>query len=345
MNDTKPPPPPGTPARAPQSLSARLMTLADQTAPVEADFDAVRRTIDAERARKGAVPAAFMSLAKHDALAQEVADSRRAVAAEPDTPYVRMRLAGALRDSGDVAEAVELFHACTEWPETAEPARYFLAALGAADLPPAMPAALVRETYDHYAPTFEDDLVGALRYQGPALLYQAVTAVLGVDAAELDIFDGGCGTGLCGKVFRPMARRLIGIDASPEMIRRAREKELYDELIQGELREALGRYRGDFDLVLAGDVLIYLGQPDAVMAAAFAALRPGGLFAFTTERLDGTGFDLPPTGRFRHSDPCIEQAASRAGFRVAGVDRAGLRFERGTAVESSVFVLSKPGSR
>ena len=39
MNDSKPPPPPGTPARAPQSLSARLMTLADQTGSVEADFD------------------------------------------------------------------------------------------------------------------------------------------------------------------------------------------------------------------------------------------------------------------------------------------------------------------
>jgi predicted TPR repeat methyltransferase len=205
-----------------------------------------------------------------------------------------------------------------------------------------MPTGLVRETYDHYAPTFEQELVGALRYQGPALLHQAVLSALGAEAGGFDILDGGCGTGLCGKVFRPMARRLAGVDASAEMIGFADEKDLYDELIHGELCESLGRYRAAFDIVLAGDVLIYLGRPDPVMSAVWAALKPGGLFALTTERLDGTGLDLSATGRYRHSDSCIEEAAPSAGFSVASVDRACLRFERGVAVESSVFVLAKP---
>ncbi len=343
MSESKRPPRPGTRVAPPQSLSARLMTLANQTTPVAADFDAVRDAMDAERMGKGAVPAAFMSLARQDALEKEVEDSRRAVAAHPNSALARLRLADALRDNGDPAEAIELYRECTRRRETAEPARFFLAALGAADLPPAMPPGLVRETFDRYAPTFEQELVGALRYQGPALLYQAVLGVLGGQAHELDILDGGCGTGLCGKVFRPMARRLVGVDASAEMIRRAGEKNFYDELIHGELCDALGRYRAAFDLVVAGDLLIYLGAPDPVMSAAWTALEEGGLFAFTTERLDGTGFDLPPAGRFRHSDSCIEEAASNAGFRVARADRACLRFERGAAVDSTVFVLSKPG--
>ncbi len=341
MSDSKRPASVGARLQAGESLSARLMKLANQTAPVAVDFEVVRDAVDAERTRRGAVAVAFMSLARQDALEKEVADSRRAVAAEPNSALARMRLADALRDNGDLAESIELYRNCTRWPETAEPAGFFLAALGAADLPPTMPPGLVRETFDHYAPTFEQELVGALRYQGPALLHQAVLGVLGPAAGGLDILDGGCGTGLCGKVFRPMARRLVGVDASAEMIRRAGGKDFYDELIHGELCETLGRYRAALDLVIAGDLLIYLGDPDPVMAAAWTALEMGGLFALTTERFDGAGFDLPPTGRFRHSDSCIEQAASNAGFDIVRADRACLRFERGVAVDCSVFVLSK----
>ena len=193
-----------------------------------------------------------------------------------------------------------------------------------------MPAGLARELFDHSAPSFEHDLVGALRYQGPALLYRAVRDVVGEAAGGFDILDGGCGTGLCGKVFRPMARRLVGVDISAEMIKLASEKGLYDELIQGELSDALARRVGAFDIVLAGDVLIYLGTPDPIMAAARTALKP-----------DGSGFDLARTGRYRHSDTCIEDAAAKAGLDIAHVHRAALRFELDEAVEASVFVLSR----
>jgi thioredoxin-like negative regulator of GroEL len=85
------------------------MDLANQTTPTVADFDTVRAAMEAERGRGGAVPAAFRGLAKQDALDKEVEDRRRAVAAEPNSPLARMRLADALRDSGDVTEAVECY--------------------------------------------------------------------------------------------------------------------------------------------------------------------------------------------------------------------------------------------
>ena len=317
------------------------MTLANQSAPIEADFDAIRKTADAEARRKGAVPAAFINLARKDALDEKVEGARREFAQAPNSRVARMKLAEALRDRGDISEAIENYRVCAQWPEFAELARYFLAALGAAEPPPSMPAGLARELFDHSAPSFEHDLIGTLRYQGPALLYRAVRDVVGEAAGGFDILDGGCGTGLCGKVFRPMARRLVGVDISAEMIKLASEKGLYDELIQGELSDALARRVGAFDIVLAGDVLIYLGAPDPIMAAARTALKPDGIFAFTTERSDGSGFDLARTGRYRHSDTCIEDAAARAGLDIAHVHRAALRFELDEAVEASVFVLSR----
>ena len=51
----------------------------------------------------------------------------------------------------------------------------------------------------------------------------------------LDVLDAGCGTGLCGPLVAPYARRLVGVDLSRGMLEQAREKNVYDELVKGEL--------------------------------------------------------------------------------------------------------------
>ena len=42
--------------------------------------------------------------------------------------------------------------------------------------------------------------------------------------------DAGCGTGLCGPMFRNISSYLAGIDLSQRMIDRARAREVYDSL-------------------------------------------------------------------------------------------------------------------
>jgi predicted TPR repeat methyltransferase len=320
------------------------MKLANQSTPIEADLDAVRKILESEAQRKGAVPAAFANLTQQDALDESVEEARRAFAREPNSRVARMKLADAHRERGNVLEAIEHYRVCAEWPEFAEVAQYFLAALGAAEPPTSMPDSLTRNLFDHCASNFENDLVGTLRYQGPALLYRAARDVLGEEARGFDVFDGGCGTGLCGEKFRPMARHLVGVDISAEMIKLARQKGIYEVLIHGELCEVLARHAGAFFFNDTATTEIYTGAPDPIMAAARVALKPDGIFAFTTERLDGSGFDLARTGRYRHSDTCIEEAAAKAGLNIVHVDRAGLRFEQGESVDSTVFVLSRTRS-
>src|SRR5687768_7605330 len=60
--------------------------------------------------------------------------------------------------------------------------------------------------------------------------------------------------------------------------------DLYDELLLGGLVDALSRNPGAYDLVVAADVLLYLGDLDAVFGAAKGALREGGVFAFKIGR-------------------------------------------------------------
>ena len=73
--------------------------------------------------------------------------------------------------------------------------------------------------------------------------------------------DLGCGTGLAGVAFRDCVERLEGIDLSPGMVAEARAKGIYDALHVGEvvahLKAATDR---QFDLILAADVLVYVGD-------------------------------------------------------------------------------------
>lgn len=53
--------------------------------------------------------------------------------------------------------------------------------------------------------------------------------------------DLGCGTGLSGRAASSVCRRLVGVDLSPAMVRRAREKRVYHRLLVGEVTETVRR--------------------------------------------------------------------------------------------------------
>ena len=52
---------------------------------------------------------------------------------------------------------------------------------------------------------------------------------------RLDVLDAGCGTGLCGVLVAPFARRLVGVDLSDGMLAHAGDKNIYHALIRAEL--------------------------------------------------------------------------------------------------------------
>mmetsp|Transcript_50675 Transcript_50675/g.120681 ORF Transcript_50675/g.120681 Transcript_50675/m.120681 type:complete len:225 (-) Transcript_50675:87-761(-) len=109
------------------------------------------------------------------------------------------------------------------------------------------------------------------------------------------VLDAGCGTGLVGPLLRNISTHLAGLDISPEMVKQAEARAVYDSLEVGEIVEGLGKYTKNLDLVVAADVFVYFGALEAVFEATSLALRKGAWFAFTLERLHQTQ-DATPEG-------------------------------------------------
>ena len=204
----------------------------------------------------------------------------------------------------------------------------------------ALPTAYVRALFEGYAPRFEAHLVGDLAYRGPALLRDAVRAARpgARFAAALDL---GCGTGLMGAAIRSHASRLAGADLSAAMIERARARGVYDHLVVADLGAFLaGEPEGSADLVLAADVLVYLGDLAPLVAGVARVLAPGGLFAFTVQARRGDGYALGADLRFAHSDAYLHERAGAAGFRLR-LSEAWARREHGAPVPGRVGLMDR----
>ncbi len=271
-----------------------------------------------------------------------VAAFERAAAVAPGSAHAQWCLAEALRAAGAPERAAGHYRRCLDIdPDDRHGAQLGLALAGGA-LPAKAPEAYVRQLFDEYAETFDTALVDGLGYRAPALLAEALRRSLGA-LADRDVADLGCGTGLAAPVLRPLARRLDGIDLSPAMVAKAAARGLYDDLAEGDVVAVLAERPGRYDLVVAADVLVYLGDLGPVMAAAFAACRPGGAFAFTVERAGegGAAYELGAKSRYAHAPDYVRAAAAAAGFTVVLLEDAVTRRDSGAAVPGLVAVVRR----
>lgn len=215
-----------------------------------------------------------------------------------------------------------------------------LSLLGAVARPPVLPAAYVAGVFDEYAAAFDTALVERLDYAVPGALASLVLDRAGEAPHFARVLDLGCGTGLAGERFRAVCSWLEGVDLSPGMIGQARRKGFYDSLAAEDVVVHLERSRDRYDLILAADVLVYLGDLDPLFTAAAGALGPGGRFAFSVEKHGGAdGFGLTPGHRFAHSEAYLRECAHRAGMTVETVTPTICRQEAGRPVHGLLVVL------
>jgi predicted TPR repeat methyltransferase len=227
-----------------------------------------------------------------------------------------------------------------------EEARFFTRAALGGQGPAALPKHYVSRLFDGYADTFDEHLVKKLDYRAPQEVHGAVMRHVGPagrgPVPPLDILDGGCGTGLAGVLFRPVARRLAGVDLSEKMVAQAEKRGLYDELAVGDLAEYLRGATGGFDVAVAVDVLVYIGDLAEVFAGAARALRPGGLFSFSVEtREEVETFLLLSSHRYAHGVRYVRELAGAHGFSELELTEVILRSEGGAPVWGHVVVLQR----
>ena len=298
-----------------------------------------------------------LSLLQLERTEEAIASLRAAVAAEPGfaegwanlAKLLYVRHIEAMQRGGDAGAAppdpapvVECFDRLLEFDPANAEFKYLRDSIAGArvDRPPDR---YIESFFDRFAPRFDARLVEELRYAAPAVAERVLKPRL-EGRSGLRVVDLGCGTGLSGGFLRPHAGSLVGVDLSAAMLERARARGIYDELVREEIGDYLARGEaGRFEVAIALDVFIYVGNLERMMDAVAAALAPGGVFAFSIEELAAAGgdFALLPAGRYAHAPAYVAAAAERAGLRVAGSDAFDVRHEAGKPVPARLFLLEK----
>lgn len=285
-----------------------------------------------------------VALARSGDLTRAAAHFRAAAELEPSFGPAWCNLALALEDLGETGQAATALRRAAELEPDSPIIAYHLSALTGEATPPICPPQYVAELFDGYAARFDDHLVEQLHYRGPELVSAAAAAFGSSDPA--DVLDLGCGTGLCGAMLRERARRLVGVDLSPRMLARARQRGVYDELVCEDVVNIMRARPASADLITAADLLIYIGDVEPLMLAAREALRPGGLLVFTIELLNRSGgtYQLQPTRRYAHAQDHLRDIAERAGLREMGATESVLRAGGSDHdVLGAVITLQRPG--
>jgi predicted TPR repeat methyltransferase len=269
----------------------------------------------------------------------------RVVTLRPSHPEARRLLALAHCTLGEFDKAIEIFEAWLAECPGDPVATHMLSAVTGRDVPPRASNGYVQQSFDSFAASFESKLA-KLAYRAPSLVGAMLDDAGLAASSSLDVLDIGCGTGLCGPLIRPYARRLIGVDLSGGMLAQAKEKQVYDELLQAELTGFLRSQTDAFDVIVSADTLVYFGPLEEVGAAVAQALRAGGVFVFTVEH--GAGADAPDHqlqthGRYAHSRPYVERVLAAHGLAVE-IGEAELRLESGVPVAGLVVRARKPAA-
>jgi predicted TPR repeat methyltransferase len=330
-------------ARDPTSVDAQVgmavaMLRAGQYAAAIAACEA------ALKMQPGHIPALHamaIALGKSGDKTSAIATEQQALTLNPRFAKGWHALGNFLDETGEVSRAEQAYARALELEPGMVEAAFDLAALSGRSPPPVMPRPYVARLFDDFAASFERRLVAELDYRVPKALRQAVAAHLDARGEKvLNILDLGCGTGLVGKQFRDVARSMTGVDLSAAMLAEARAAGIYDELVCADAVDYMRTAAAaQFDLILAADLFIYIGDLEELFSATGRVMRPGGYFAFSIETIEQTGFVLRRTRRYAHSTEYIGALAARHQFTIHDSRGAQIRRGEGGPVEGRIIVL------
>lgn len=273
-----------------------------------------------------------------------------AVEATPASPKLWQQLGHTYKHLTDTEAALQAYRqalACCRPNQDGEletQLGFFIASLEQASMPAAAPAHYVRELFDQYASHFDAHLDQHLAYRVPQLIEQALQE-FGGELHPHRTLDLGCGTGLCASFLRPISRCLTGVDLSPKMLAQADKLHSYDHLVCDELLHYLSAQEdASADLIVAADVLVYLGELETLFERVQAHLQIGGLFAFSVEESTQHKVCLNPNQRYAHSAAYLQELAQRFHLEVLNLERHAGRQEAAEAVMSLIVVVRKEGA-
>ncbi len=263
---------------------------------------------------------------------------QRALQIQPDYFAAHNNLGVAFLEKQHVSFALNHFREALRLEPENEAIRYTVQMLAQDTRLTTSPPEYIKNLFDTYADHYELHLLQGLDYKIPELLLNAFQKIKKLTPHSMDILDLGCGTGLCGVPFKPYAKSLTGVDLSPKMLEVAAQKSIYDLLATQDLQSFNEANRGRYDLIIAGDVLVYSGDLSALFMSIKTALRPSGLLICNTEITTEKDYTMNQSGRFSHQKEYLEQLAKQHHFKTLHYEKIMTRQQNNEPVYGHLYV-------
>lgn len=265
---------------------------------------------------------------------------QEAVKYQPDYLDAIINLGVTYLKMGHHDKAIESFKKALAIQPNNTEVHYILSALQGNQSVKQAPDQYVSHLFDQYAPYYDKHLTEFLHYETHTLIHKALKEVLSDQLHDMLIIDLGCGTGLTGALLKPHASKLIGIDLSAKMVEAAGKKDIYDDLHIANIHTTL-KSINNADLIVAGDVLSYLGDLAETFELTHTALKDKHYFAFSVELHpeEQPDYILQKTARFKHSRSYIENLCQQYHFNVMSQKEVTLRTQNNQPVAGVIFVL------
>jgi SAM-dependent methyltransferase len=217
----------------------------------------------------------------------------------------------------------------------------------AALAPAVAPSPRKARFWDRIAVKYAADPIADLA--GYEFTLRRVQDLLSTDHHVLEI---GCGTGTTALRLAPFTRRLLATDLSAGMIAIARQKLAAQPVPQLGLAvadaDAPVADAGDYDVVLAFNLLHLVADLDRALASAVQALRPGGLLVSKTPCIAEMNPLVPwlalplmrAIGKAPHvlsfDADALQSAIARRGMDIVSVERHGTKGK-----DTRVFIVAR----
>ena len=143
----------------------------------------------------------------------------------------------------------------------------------------------LEEIYDEFAENYDRI---AFPYVSPTVMIGLICRYLKPDSK---ILDAGVGTGMVGKILQVLGYQdLHGIDLSPGMLQKAREKQVYQSLERMILGEHLDFTSGSFDAAICVGTFTEKHAPPTSLDELVRVVRKDGIIMFSTRADVDLGF-------------------------------------------------------
>ena len=158
--------------------------------------------------------------------------------------------------------------------------------------------------------------------------------LLALAGSPKHVLDVGCSSGYLGRRLAERGATVVGIDNDEQAADEARA--VCEQVLVGDVESMeLPFPQHSFDVVLCGDVVEHLRDPQAFLTRVRPLLRPGGRLVLTTPNVANWAMRLGLlAGRWRYTDrgildrththfftkKTLEQTLERAGYRIVSFD-------------------------